>query len=82
MIEPPAHTSSNPPPTIQVRLKPVNGKVLAFAGSVAVVGVLLVLAGEAVLDGVFVDAGIAIDLQVGQQSRMAASSLLSSRVEA
>jgi hypothetical protein len=54
MIEPPAHTSSNPPPTIQVRLKPVNGKVLAFAGSVAVVGVLLVLAGEAVAAGVFV----------------------------
>jgi hypothetical protein len=55
MIEPPAQTSSNPPPTVQVRLKPVNGSVLAFAGSVAVVGVLLVVAGEVVLDGVFVD---------------------------
>ena len=48
MIEPPAHTSSNPPPTVQVRLKPVNGSVLAFAGSVAVVGVLLVVAGSTV----------------------------------
>jgi len=55
MIEPPAQTSSNPPPTVQVRLKPVNGSVLAFEGSVAVVGVLLVVAGEVVLDGVFVD---------------------------
>lgn len=59
MIEPPAHTKSSPPPTTQVRLKPVNGSVLAFAGEVVVVGVvLLVVAGATVLAGVvgvFVD---------------------------
>jgi hypothetical protein len=54
MIEPPAQTSSNPPPTVQVRLKPVNGSVLAFAGDVVVVGVVLVVAGSTALDGVVV----------------------------
>src|SRR6202034_3060720 len=60
MIEPPAHTSSSPPPTIQVKLKPVNGSVLAFAGSVAVVGVLLVVAGSTALDGVG-EVGVFVD---------------------
>ena len=59
MIEPPAHTSSSPPPTVQVRLKPVNGRVLAFAGSVEVVGVLLVVAGSTSLAGVVV--GVFVD---------------------
>jgi hypothetical protein len=48
MIEPPAAINSNPPPTVQVRLKPVNGSVLAFAGAVVVVGALLAVAGEVV----------------------------------
>ena len=60
MIEPPAHTRSSPPPTIQVRLKPVNGSVLAFAGDVVVVGVLLVVAGSTVLAGVVV-VGVLVD---------------------
>ena len=58
MIEPPAAISSSPPPTVQRRSKPVNGRVLAFAGSVAVVGVVLVVAGSTALVGVvgvFVD---------------------------
>jgi hypothetical protein len=57
MIEPPAAISSSPPPTVQRRSKPVNGRVLAFAGSVAVVGVVLVVAGSTalVVVGVFVD---------------------------
>jgi hypothetical protein len=59
MIEPPAHTRSNPPPTIQVRFKPVNGSVLAFAGAVVVVGVLLVVAGSTALAGVLV--GVLVD---------------------
>jgi hypothetical protein len=52
MIEPPAHRRSSPAPTVQRRSKPVNGNVLAFAGFVA--GVLLVVAGETVLAGVLV----------------------------
>jgi hypothetical protein len=60
-IEPPAHTKSKPPPTVQLRSKPVNGNVFAaaFAGCVLVVGVVLVVAGEVlagvVVVGVFVD---------------------------
>jgi hypothetical protein len=64
MIEPPAHTRSNPPPTIQVRLKPVNGSLLAFAGCVVVAGVLLVVAGEVVLDGVVAGAFVDFDGEV------------------
>ena len=61
MIEPPAQTKSSPPPTIQVMLKPVNGSVLAFAGEVVVVGVvLLVVAGATVLAGV-VEVGVFVD---------------------
>jgi hypothetical protein len=55
MIEPPAPIRSNPAPTDQVRSKPVNGSVLAFAGSVAVAGALLAVAGAAEEDGVLVD---------------------------
>lgn len=62
MIEPPAAISSNPPPTVQVRLKPVKGRVLAFAGSVAVVGVVLVVAGSTAVAGVVeVVVGVFVD---------------------
>jgi hypothetical protein len=61
MIEPPAHTSNNPPPTVHVRLKPVNGNVLAFAGCVLVVGTLLVVAGATVLVAGVVEVGVFVD---------------------
>ena len=60
IIEPPAAATGSPPPTVQVRLKPVNGRVLAFAGSVVVVGVVLVVAGSTVLAGVVV-VGVFVD---------------------
>src|ERR1700722_6208020 len=53
-----------------------NGLTLVFAGPPGAYGFGLDPSPEAiaqVLDGVFTDAGIAIDLQVGPQSRMAAS---------
>jgi methylmalonyl-CoA mutase len=53
-----------------------NGLTLVFAGAHGACGFGLDPSAEAIaklLDGVFVDAGIAIDLQVGPQSRMAAS---------
>src|ERR1700691_5872838 len=53
-----------------------NGLTLVFAGAHGAHGFGLDPSSEAieqVLDGVFIDAGIAIDLQVGPQSRMAAS---------
>src|SRR3984957_14557325 len=53
-----------------------NGLTLVFAGANGAYGFGLHDAAEAIarlLDGVFIDAGIAIDLQVGPQSRMAAS---------
>jgi methylmalonyl-CoA mutase len=53
-----------------------NGLTLIFAGANGAYGFGLDPSPEAieqVLDGVFVDAGIAIDLQIGPQSRMAAS---------
>jgi methylmalonyl-CoA mutase len=52
-----------------------NGLTLVFAGANGAYGFGLdpsAQAIEQVLDGVFIDAGIAIDLQVGPQSRMAA----------
>jgi methylmalonyl-CoA mutase len=52
-----------------------NGLALVFAGANGANGFGLDPSAEAiarVLDGVFIDAGIAIDLQVGPQSRMAA----------
>ena len=52
-----------------------NGLTLVFAGANGAYGFGLDPSAEAiaqVLDGVFIDAGIAIDLQVGPQSRMAA----------
>ena len=58
MIEPPAHTRSSPPPTVQRRSKPVNGSELAFAGEEVVVGELLAVAGSTVLDGVV---GVLVD---------------------
>ncbi len=63
MIEPPAAINSSPPPTVQLRLKPVNGRVLAFAGAVVVVGVVvLVLAGSTALLGVGVGVvGVFVD---------------------
>jgi methylmalonyl-CoA mutase len=53
-----------------------NGLTLVFAGANGAYGFGLDPSAEAIarlLDGVFIDAGIAIDLQVGPQSRMAAS---------
>ena len=53
-----------------------NGLTLVFAGAHGAYGIGLDPSSEAieqVLDGVFIDAGIAIDLQVGPQSRMAAT---------
>ena len=53
-----------------------NGLTLVFAGAHGAHGFGLDPSPEAieqVLDGVFIDAGIAIELQVGPQSRMAAS---------
>jgi methylmalonyl-CoA mutase len=53
-----------------------NGLTLVFAGAHGAYGFGLDPSPDAiaqVLDGVFIDAGIAIDLQVGPQSRMAAS---------
>jgi methylmalonyl-CoA mutase len=53
-----------------------NGLTLVFAGAHGAYGFGLDPSPETieqVLDGVFIDAGIAIDLQVGPQSRMAAS---------
>jgi hypothetical protein len=52
MIELPATIKSRPPPTVQRRSKPVNGSELAFAGDVVVVGEVLAVAGEVVLDDV------------------------------
>lgn len=52
-----------------------NGLALTFAGASSAHGYGLQPTAEAldrVLDGVFIDAGIGIDLQVGAQSRMAA----------
>jgi methylmalonyl-CoA mutase len=52
-----------------------NGLTLVFAGANGAYGFGLEPTAEAlekVLDGVFIDAGIAIELQVGPQSRMAA----------
>src|ERR1700736_6603925 len=52
-----------------------NGLTLVFAGANGTYGFGLEPAAEAIekiLDGVFIDAGIAIELQVGPQSRMAA----------
>jgi methylmalonyl-CoA mutase len=52
-----------------------NGLTLVFAGANGAYGYGLEPSAEAiekVLDGVFIDAGIAIELQVGPQSRMAA----------
>ena len=52
-----------------------NGLTLVFAGAHGAYGFGLDPSPDAiaqVLDGVFIDAGIAIDLQVGPQSRMAA----------
>src|ERR1700683_142244 len=52
-----------------------DGLTLVFAGAHGAYGIGLDPSSEAieqVLDGVFIDAGIAIDLQVGPQSRMAA----------
>jgi hypothetical protein len=57
MIELPATIKSRPPPTVQRRSKPVNGSELAFAGEEVVVGELLAVAGEVVLD----DAGVLDD---------------------
>jgi methylmalonyl-CoA mutase len=53
-----------------------NGLTLVFAGAHGAYGFGLDPSAEAIaklLDGIFVDAGIAIDLQVGPPSRMAAS---------
>jgi methylmalonyl-CoA mutase len=53
-----------------------NGLALIFAGANGAHGFGLDASAEAIaklLDGIFVDAGIAVDLQVGPQSRMAAS---------
>ncbi len=52
-----------------------NGLTLVFAGANSAYGFGLQPTAEAieqVLDGVFIDAGIAIELQIGPQSRMAA----------
>jgi methylmalonyl-CoA mutase len=52
-----------------------NGLTLVFAGANGAYGFGLEPSAEAiekVLDGVFIDAGIAIELQIGPQSRMAA----------
>jgi hypothetical protein len=58
MIEPPAHTRSSPPATVQRRSKPVNGSELAFAGDVVVVGALLAVAGAVSFEGVV---GVLVD---------------------
>src|SRR6185312_8033941 len=53
-----------------------NGLTLVFAGAHGAYGFGLDPSAEAIgklLDGVFLDAGITIDLQIGPQSRMAAS---------
>jgi methylmalonyl-CoA mutase len=52
-----------------------NGLTLVFAGANGAYGFGLEPTAQAIdriLDGVFIDAGIAIELQVGPQSRMAA----------